>query len=473
MVEGLAASDVLGFLAGAIDSIEQGVLVIDASERLVFANTGYRRLFDLDEAACRQGRPITEVFDAIAASGEFGLPESGGTVVGQRMLSLRERQSVKRVRVRPNGQVLSISGTPLANGGYIYTFLDVTREHKGAEQLRRAYKAAVIALADLAEFRDTDTGDHVLRVARLTHEIARAMIRDEVAPDIVTEEFCNHIGIASILHDVGKVVVPDDILRKAGPLDAVERRVMQEHAQAGGAILEKAATMAAESLYLQMGQAITLHHHERYDGTGYPRGIGGEDIPLEARIVAAADVFDALTNSRPYKKAWPLDEAIAHIRSEAGRHFDPVVVEAFLQVMEERMLTPVIEWTDAMSVGVPTLDRDHKILIGLINQLALKSNRDDRATIEIVLDELVGYTIAHFSREEAHLRRIGFPEAPRHHHIHARLAEQLRDIHKRYLDGGQGVGDEVLDFLGRWLRNHILEEDMRYNGYSLSADQSR
>jgi len=202
-------------------------------------------------------------------------------------------------------------------------------------QMRRAQEATVVALADLAEYRDTDTGDHVLRVQRLTNAIARRMAANGEFPGILTPRFLELVGMASILHDVGKVSTPDHILHKPGKHDPAEWEIMKQHASVGGSILEKAAGMVEGASYLSMGAEIATGHHEHYNGNGYPKGLSGEAIPLSARIVAVVDVFDALMHERPYKAPWPLADSVAYIRDQAGRHFDPRVVEVFLEIMRE------------------------------------------------------------------------------------------------------------------------------------------
>jgi two-component system response regulator RpfG len=133
------------------------------------------------------------------------------------------------------------------------------------------------------------------------------------------------LGIAAPMHDIGKIGIPDAVLLKEGPLTTTELELMRTHPRIGYDILK-----GSPSKYLSMGALIALGHHERYDGTGYPNGLHGEDIPLVARVVAVADVFDALVTQRPYKHAWPLAEAIAFLRAQRGRHFDPQCVDAFL-----------------------------------------------------------------------------------------------------------------------------------------------
>ena len=144
-------------------------------------------------------------------------------------------------------------------------------------------------------------------------------------PDLVKLGHCDVIEQAAPMHDIGKIGVPDSILLKRGQLTAHERSIMMQHARMGYEILRD-----SPSKYLQFGATIAWCHHEKYNGEGYPRGLAGDDIPIEARIVAIADVFDALLSERPYKQAWSIEHALDLIRSESGQHFDPECVEALL-----------------------------------------------------------------------------------------------------------------------------------------------
>jgi putative two-component system response regulator len=180
-------------------------------------------------------------------------------------------------------------------------------------------------LAIVAEYRDDETGAHAARVAAISGAIARALR--------LPEESARLIEIAAPLHDLGKVAISDAILLKQGPLSAAERRVMEEHATTGAQMLA-----GSEIPVLQVARAIALSHHERWDGHGYPNRLAGPRIPLAGRIVAIADVFDALTTDRPYKRAWPLADALAEIRSLRGSHFDPAIADAFLRLDHRALL---------------------------------------------------------------------------------------------------------------------------------------
>lgn len=191
-----------------------------------------------------------------------------------------------------------------------------------ADNLQRAYSEAIYHLARAAEFRDQDTGAHIERVSRYAETIAEAM---EFPPDYVS-----NILLASMLHDIGKLAIPDRILQKPDKLTSAEYAEMKCHATLGADILA-----GSENPMLLLAGEIALTHHERWDGTGYPRGLKGEDIPVSGQICAVADVFDALSSARCYKKAFAANEACEFIKQESGRHFSPKVVEAFFRVFEK------------------------------------------------------------------------------------------------------------------------------------------
>lgn len=201
-------------------------------------------------------------------------------------------------------------------------------------QLRKAQEATVVALADLAEFRDEGTGGHVKRVQTLTEAIAKRLKERGVYDDELTTQLMEMIGLASILHDVGKVSTPDSILLKPGMHTPEERTVMQMHAGTGETILKHASDMVDGMSYLTYGAQIAGGHHEHYDGAGYPRGLKGKDIPIAARIVAVVDVFDALLHRRAYKEAWPFPEMATYIKERKGKQFDPEIVDALFDIVE-------------------------------------------------------------------------------------------------------------------------------------------
>jgi putative two-component system response regulator len=198
-----------------------------------------------------------------------------------------------------------------------------TRELKDAvDSLHESQEETVRRLSRVAEFRDDQTGEHTQRMAQYCHLLGRKLGLDL--------ELCELLRIASPLHDVGKVAIPDGILLKPGPLTAEERRVMERHAEIGHQMLA-----GSGQKLLDFAAVLALAHHEHYDGSGYPHGLAGDEIPIEGRIAAVADVFDALTSDRIYRGAFAVQEAVNVLRQRRGTHFDPQVLDAFLDSLDE------------------------------------------------------------------------------------------------------------------------------------------
>jgi len=206
--------------------------------------------------------------------------------------------------------------------------LDIERRLKEASgQLRDAYQDAVTMLSVACEGKDEDTGYHVQRVQHFTEALAGEMG--------LAEEEAKHMGVMSILHDIGKLYIPDSILKKPAKLDAEEWAIMQRHAEHGVRIL-------GDNPFYAVAREIAGGHHENWDGSGYPKGVQGEAIPLSARIVKVADVFDALTSRRPYKEPWEPQRALELLREEAGRQFDPAAVQAFVRLHENGTIERIL-----------------------------------------------------------------------------------------------------------------------------------
>jgi GAF domain-containing protein len=198
------------------------------------------------------------------------------------------------------------------------------RNAKLAEELKTAYKDTIFRLSMAAEYRDDDTAQHLHRMSKYCAIVARQLG--------LGDDQVEHIEFASPMHDVGKIGVPDAILLKPGKLTDDEFRIMQQHTVIGAKILG-----GSDSQILRLSAVIALTHHEKFNGKGYPNGLKGEAIPLVGRIVAVADVFDALTSKRCYKPAFSVEKATGIIREERGEHFDPNVVDAFFDAFHEIM----------------------------------------------------------------------------------------------------------------------------------------
>ena len=200
------------------------------------------------------------------------------------------------------------------------------------DELRASRLQIVQCLGRAAEYKDNETGRHVIRMSLYAQQLALAAG--------CSAAWAEDLLHAAPMHDIGKIGIPDAVLLKPGPLDAPEWEVMRTHPHIGAEIIGNHGAHV-----LQLARSIALAHHEKWDGSGYPHGLAGEAIPLEARICAIVDVFDALTSTRPYKKPWSTEDAVAHIQSQAGKHFEPRLVELFVALLPQ--LLPIqAQWAD-------------------------------------------------------------------------------------------------------------------------------
>ena len=203
------------------------------------------------------------------------------------------------------------------------------------ERISHMQSGMITFMAEVVENRDDNTGGHIRRTAEYVECIAKELKRQGVYHDILTDRYLSDMVVAAPLHDIGKIHIPDAVLNKPGKLTEEEFEIMKTHTTAGKELLNHAKAELGESEYLNMAVEMAAYHHEWWNGKGYPYGISGKEIPLCARIMAVADVFDALTSKRCYKNAMPLEKAYAIIREESGTHFDPAVVEAFFAAVAE------------------------------------------------------------------------------------------------------------------------------------------
>ena len=214
------------------------------------------------------------------------------------------------------------------------------RDHLGAlvlektRDLKRALVLMLETLGALAEYRDNDTGAHIRRTQMFVRELAWALRRRGAYVGSLTDADIDNLYMAAPLHDIGKVGTPDRLLHKPGRLTQEEYGEMKRHAEYGYQVLERARRELGDAPLLSTASAIAYTHHERWDGTGYPRGLRGEEIPICGRIMALADVYDAMTTRRVYKAAYAHDQVVAQIFAQRGGHFDPQVVDAFLDVAD-------------------------------------------------------------------------------------------------------------------------------------------
>lgn len=295
---------------------------------------------------CRDNEPDLVVVD-------YMMPEMDGIMFTQQFRGFENHKDIPVLMVTANNETTVrhkalISGVtdflnkPLDNSEFVArarNMLALRQSHKKmtdhaawlADEVRKATvqivereRETIFCLAKTAEFRDPETGAHIVRMAHYSRYIAHALNLPIDQQDILLE--------ASPMHDIGKVGIADTILLKPGKLTHDEFTIMKQHATIGYELLN-----SSSSPLLQVAAEIAYTHHEKFDGSGYPRGLAGSDIPLFGRIVAVADVFDALTSDRPYKKAWSVAQASEFLRQGAGNHFDPICIDAFFSDFDEVM----------------------------------------------------------------------------------------------------------------------------------------
>ncbi|HLJ14679.1 MAG TPA: HD domain-containing phosphohydrolase [Bryobacteraceae bacterium] len=220
-------------------------------------------------------------------------------------------------------------------------------EQKVRERTQELEESKIEVLERLAiagEYRDYDTGEHTRRVGTIAAALAEALGSADPVVDLIRR--------AAPLHDIGKIGIPDQILLKAGRLSPAEFEIMKTHTTIGAKILS-----GSQHALLQIAESVARTHHERWDGSGYPSGLSAEAIPFEGRVVALADTFDALTHPRPYKEAWPAEAAIAEIKRQGGRQFDPAIVSAFVRFTAATDLLPLISGQSVHNLPVESRAR--------------------------------------------------------------------------------------------------------------------
>ena len=242
-------------------------------------------------------------------------------------------QAVRALDIRTGDEIENLYRAFLKTTGDTMQY--IADSQKKAETIAKMQDGLIVTLADLVESRDKNTGNHVRKTAAYAEIILKQMKRDGVYADALTDEFIAEVVSAAPLHDVGKIHVSDIVLNKPGRLTEEEFQEMKEHTNVGKEIISSVIQIVPDSLYLKEARNLAAFHHERWDGSGYPSGLAGEDIPLSARIMAVADVFDALVSRRSYKEPFPFEKAMQIIREGSGSHFDPKIAEAFLRAEAE------------------------------------------------------------------------------------------------------------------------------------------
>ena len=222
--------------------------------------------------------------------------------------------------------------------------VDLQRSRRELEAMR---DTTLFVMVGLAEFRDSDTGQHIQRTQEYVRTLARWLAAQPAHAAALSASDIDQMARAAPLHDIGKVAIPDRVLLKPGKLDAAEWTLMQTHVQHGADLLQRAIDRLGDDAgpLLHFGKQIARHHHEKWDGSGYPDGLAGGAIPLAARIMAVADVYDALISRRPYKEPMTHAQAMSFIREGSGRHFDPLLVQA-AEACEDQLIAIALRWHD-------------------------------------------------------------------------------------------------------------------------------
>ncbi|MDO5560480.1 MAG: histidine kinase N-terminal 7TM domain-containing protein [Oscillospiraceae bacterium] len=315
----------------AYDTLDDGVLTIDDMYRFKGCNNKARELFPclstvvLDDSI---GSVDDTLFDVIVNHTIMDIP------VGKRVY----QPEVKKIEYK--GKLK----------GYVIWFYDVTAERDRTKilhnyqkdlehevsiktaKLQEVQEKVIIGFANVIESRDIVTGGHIKRTSTYVNILIDGLIKDGIYTNMLTPSYISHIRLAAPLHDIGKMSVPDSILNKNGKFTLEEFEIMKKHTTMGAQIIDESLSGLEDLEYYHLARELALYHHEKWNGTGYPEGLAGEEIPLCARIMAVVDVFDALVSARPYKPSFPVQTVFKIIENERGKQFDPVLVDCFLKI---------------------------------------------------------------------------------------------------------------------------------------------
>ena len=340
-------------------------------------------------------------------------------------------------------------------------------------ELEDARTQVIRRLSAASEFRDNETGLHIIRMSNIAVVIAKALGLPAKQREL--------LFVTAPMHDVGKLGIADAIMLKPGKLTSEEFDIMKTHTEIGERLLQGSDAL------VEAARDIAVTHHENWDGSGYPRGMRGEEISILARICAIADVFDALTSARAYKQAWPVEMAVSWIRGETGKKFDPAVVAAFdealpeiLRIMElyrEEVINPNqclklpelpycdtqwVSWDASLSVGIDVIDEHHRYLFDLTNDLInVMVNKRGVRELMRMFGALTEYAQVHFRAEERMMEHYCFEGTDRQKKQHREFEKNLKvfatDLHDNLLI----AQIEVVSYLRGWLVAHIRDEDTR------------
>ncbi len=319
------------------DTMVSSIIIVDPMGRILNCNYYAERLYGYPRLDL-VGRVFVEVFGvqrtARAMENIISAVNANGGRYVETDIPRRCRDGTIRFTYASYSAITSTQGETIA---YSVMEKDLTERirlekklHASFQRIKNTQSAAIIGFARLTEFRDKSTGKHLERIREYTRVLAAGLARMDKYRAYITAEYIDDLCLSSVLHDVGKVGIEDAILLKPGRLDTSEYERIKAHAALGGEALRSVDDQIRDQSFLTLGKEVAFYHHERWDGTGYPTGKKGEEIPLSARIVALADVYDALTSKRPYKDAISHEEAVRIIRESRGTHFDPDIADVFM-----------------------------------------------------------------------------------------------------------------------------------------------
>jgi len=323
------------------DTILSSIIIIDPMGKIVNCNYYAEKLYGYPWAEL-VGRSFDEIFlihkKSLSSSELISLINRNGGRNVETDVPRRCKDGTIKFTYASSTALTSTTGETIAYSIMERDLTERVRLEKklqdSFQQIKDTQSAAILGFARLTEYRDMDTGKHLERIREYTRVLALGLADLPSYASYVTPEYIEDLCLSSILHDVGKVGIEDAILLKPGRLDAPEFEKIKQHARLGGEALKAVDQQLKRESFLTIGKEVAFSHHERWDGTGYPAGKKGNEIPLSARIVALADVYDALTSKRSYKQALEHDEAVKIIVSEKGTHFDPDIVEVFESNLE-------------------------------------------------------------------------------------------------------------------------------------------
>ncbi len=407
-------------------------------------------------------------FDSMKPHGHYNIPLLGnhGEVIGVIVLYLPHGHKPHREEknfTEMLGRILS---------SMIYNRNLQLQSEISRVRLRKAEREMLHKLVAASEIRDNETGEHIKRLSRYSAVIGRKIGLSE--PDIEL------LTLAIPMHDIGKMGISDSILLKNGKLTPEEFSIMQQHTVIGANILSGSHPLMVAS------RQIAVSHHEKWDGSGYPNGLSGTEIPLFGRICALVDVFDALSTKRPYKEPWPLEEVLDFIKQGSGSHFDPQLVDALMdslpeileikslyadtdwdttdvKVLEEKPVSRTsIRWNKRLDTGVQEIDEQHRYLLNLIDRIENAVREYNSKEIVDVMLDMKLYAEVHFAEEEELMRKVGYPKLGPHIQRHKQFISKADQFLDELELTPLAVTSEAIRFLRDWLVTHIQTVDADY-----------